>query len=336
MRQEKKYGSTVNGKRENLGEVLPVATPYTVFIDPCNVCNFRCNFCAPQNRKNDVNFYRGLMPIELYKKIIDDIAEMPQRLKILRLYTMGEPLLHPHFAEMVSYAKEKGVSEYIETVTNGSMLNKELNRKLAHSGIDRIRISIEALSAEEYKKITGVDIDFEDFVGNIEDLYNVSRGKCEIYIKTVDVSVKTKERKDKFNQIFENMCDKLFVENIAPIWPDFDELSDQYEFSGDGLMSTKVDKTIQCCPFVFYGCVINPDGEVTACCADWQRGYSYGNIKEKSFNEIWHGERMKTFWRAMLQGKKNVFSSCAKCEYIYYAANENIDEFTEKILERMG
>lgn len=332
---EKDYKSIVNKKRENLGEVLPIATPYTVFIDPCNVCNFKCNFCAPQNRKEDIDFFRGLMPIEMYKKIIDDISEMPQRLKMLRLYTMGEPLLHPKFSEMVAYAKEKKVSDYIETVTNGSMLNKELNRKLADSGIDRIRISIEALSAEEYKQIAGVDIDFGEFVNNIEDLYNVTRGKCEIYIKTVDVSVNTEEKKDKFNQIFKNISDKLFVESIAPVWPDFDELNDQYQFSGEGLMGTKVDKTIQCCPFVFYGCVINPDGEVTTCCADWKRGYSYGNIKEKSFKDIWYGDKMKVFWKVMLNGKKDAFSSCRKCEYINYVANENIDKYVREILARI-
>ena len=38
--------------RSDLGKAIPLKTPYLLFIDPSNACNFKCNFCAPQNKKS--------------------------------------------------------------------------------------------------------------------------------------------------------------------------------------------------------------------------------------------------------------------------------------------
>ena len=328
--------NTINKEKNNLAEVLPIDMPYMMFIDPCNACNFKCNFCAPQTEKNKVTFKHMSMKMDLYKKIIDDVSLFPRPLKMLRLYAMGEPLINPNFPEMVMYAKEKKVSEYIETVTNGSLLNPELNQRLSNSGIDRIRISIEGVEDEVYKKTCGVSININKLVDNIADLYEKTRNKVEIYIKTVDVAVDTEEKRTRFFNMFENICDKIFVESIAPVWPDFDELDTKYSYSGQKLMGGKADKSINCCPVIFYGLVVNPDGEVTPCCADWKRGYSYGNASQTPLNKIWANDRMKKMWVEMLKGNRNMFSSCRRCEYLNYVVNDNIDDATDKILNRIN
>lgn len=169
-----KKQNLVNKDRHRLEEVLPLRTPYALFIDPCNLCNFRCKFCAMQAADVELPFKKQMMSMELYRKVIDDAAAFPDQLKMLRLVQHGEPLLHPEFPEMVRYAKQKGVSEFIETVTNGSKLNPELNEKLVESGIDRIRISIEETDGEGYRRMSGVDIDFDQFIFNIKDLYERS------------------------------------------------------------------------------------------------------------------------------------------------------------------
>lgn len=325
----------VNDNRNQLSEVIPLTTPYDLFVDPSNVCNFKCNFCAPQTKDSNRGFKKQFMSLDLFKKLIDDATGFPQKFKILRMYTMGEPLLNPMFCQMVEYAKQKNVADMIETVTNGSVLNPELNQKLVDSGIDRIRISIEATTPEEYGTICGYKIDYQKFVENIADLFKRSRGKCQIYIKTVDVSVSTKEKKKLFFDTYQDICDNIFVENVAPIWPDFDEIKDQYTAPDKGLMGTDLINKIKVCPFIYYGCVVNPDGQVTPCCADWERGYVYGNVADSDLKDIWGGNRMKTFWINMLKGNKDMYSSCKSCEYLTFAANENIDDSAARILERL-
>lgn len=221
--------------REKLEEVLPLNMPFSVALDSCNLCNFKCKFCAIQNPATTLTFKKQFMGLKLFKKIIDDFTEFPHKLKVLRLAGQGEPLLNPDYIEMIEYAKEKNVADWIETVTNGSRLSPAYNERLVDSGIDRIRISIEAVDEDGYFEMAGVKIDFEEFVSNIEDLYGRSRGKCEIYIKTVDAAVDTNEKKEKFYEVFGNICDTIFVDHVIPLWSDFEELSKNFKIDAKGM-----------------------------------------------------------------------------------------------------
>lgn len=319
--------------RNKLEEVLPLDTPYSLMLDPCNLCNFKCKFCATQSEKSR-NYERQLMEFDLYKKIIDDICQFPEKLKVLRLSGQGEPLLHPQYIEMIKYAKEKKVADYIETVTNGSRLNPELNQKLVDSGINRIRISIEAVDAQGYYDMAGVKIDFDKFVENIKDLYNRSNGKTEIYIKTVDAAVDTEEKRKIFYDTFENICHRIFIDNIIPLWSDFEEIFEVFDKKEEGIHGQKI-KQVHICPYSFYNLLINSDGDVTVCCADWKRKLVVGNFHKESAIQIWNGTLLREFWKDMLKGKKSEYEMCRKCVLPMYDCNDNIDAFAEQILNRI-
>lgn len=79
----------VSEKRNKLEEVIPLTTPYTIAIDPCNLCNFKCNFCAIQSRNEKLNFKKQFMDKKLFFKIIDDLTEFPEQLKVLRINGQG-------------------------------------------------------------------------------------------------------------------------------------------------------------------------------------------------------------------------------------------------------
>lgn len=318
-------------ERHRLEEVIPLDGPYTIAIDPSNLCNFKCNFCAIQYKEEKLNFKKQFMSLELFQKIIDDLKAFPERLKILRINGQGEPMLNPDFCEMVRYAKESHIADYIETITNGTQLCPELNRKLIDSGIDRIRISIEALDQEGYQRITGAKIDFEKFLANIKDLHDIS-GQCEIYCKTVDVAVPTEEDRNRFFAMFGEICDRMFIDNVIPLWSDFQELN--AVAAGGGVHGQKVEN-VTVCPYSFYDLLINPDGEVTACCADWKRKLVFGNLQEKSLLEIWQGKELRNFWIQMLKGNKNQYEMCAKCLLPMYDCNDNIDAYAEQILAKL-
>lgn len=328
--------NNVNPHRSRLEEVLPLRTPYSLFIDPCNLCNFKCQFCAVQTSKRGLNYKKGFMPMELYRKIVDDISEFPDKLKMLRIAQHGEPLLHPDLPEMIRYAKEKGVSDFIEIVTNGSKLNPRLNTELVESGLDRIRISIEAISEEGYREIAGVNIDFEQMRSNIKDLYEKSvrrEGALEVYVKTVDAAVDTKEKEETFYRLFEDRCHKINIERIVPIWSGWEELSGQAD-SRQGIYGQKV-RPVQVCPFPFYSFTIAPDGIVTVCCSDWERKLIVGDMNKQSLREVWNGDTLKRFWVDMLSGNKCKYEMCKNCSYPIYNSTDNIDAYAEDILKRM-
>ena len=54
------------------------------------------------------------------------------------------------------------------------------------------------------------------------------------------------------------------------------------------------------CTFPFNAAQINMCGDVYVCCPPWCRSYSFGNIFEQSFDEIWNGERAREFRRQFI------------------------------------
>lgn len=324
----------VNQNRTKLEEVLPLVTPFTIAIDPCNLCNFKCEFCAMQATKEKQNYKKQIMKYELFTKIIDDISEFPDKLKVLRINGQGEPLLNKDFCKMVRYAKQKDVANWIETITNGSCLCPELNEQLVNSGINRIRISIEAIEEAGYVEMAHYKINYEEFIANIKDLYDRSRGKCEIYIKIVDAAVPTEKDKDKFYALYENICDRIFIDRVIPLWSDFNEIS-KFDLDKEAGVHGQKIRNIIVCPFPFYSFIINPEGEVTACCADWKRKLVWGDVSKESLSDIWKGEKVKQFWIDLLEGNKNKYEMCAKCLLPVYDCNDYIDPYAEEILKRI-
>lgn len=170
----------IRHERHALETVVPLKVPYRMDIEIFYGCNFKCNFCPLNNADAAKSKKSQMMSFDTFKEIIDQIADMEreaggEQVKVIYLGGLGESLLHKDFPEMVSYVKEKKVCREIRTITNGSMLNPVLNQKIVDSGLDLLRISVEALSGEKYKEICGFDLNFNKFVGNVSDIFQRSK-----------------------------------------------------------------------------------------------------------------------------------------------------------------
>ncbi|MCB2082302.1 MAG: hypothetical protein KDD76_06650, partial [Rickettsiales bacterium] len=77
--------------RQDLAAILPLDTPISLFIDPSSLCNFRCKFCPTGDPKliKQTGRKQQFIPLELYQKILSDIATFPRKVKVLRLYKDG-------------------------------------------------------------------------------------------------------------------------------------------------------------------------------------------------------------------------------------------------------
>ena len=160
--------------RTKLIEKLPLDTPFGIHICPSTYCNFKCVYCKHGSKQEDLGFEKKLMQMECYEKIINQIKDFPAKLKLLNFAWLGEPLLNPHIAQMVELAKKADIAERVEIVSNASMLTKELARNLVNAGLDRIRISIQALDESGYEMMSNYNIDYARFVDNIKYMHEYS------------------------------------------------------------------------------------------------------------------------------------------------------------------
>lgn len=323
-------------KRTILADVVPLDTPFIVQIFPVYACNFKCNFCIhsiPHKQRGYVSD-KVMMDFELYKKVIDDIAQFPQKIKMLRFAATGEPLLHPQIVEMIEYAKSKNVSNSIEIVTNASLLTKGLSDKLADSGLDWLRISIEGLSAKKYKEICSVNIDFEQLVENIRYFYE-NRKDTRIYIKIIDCAL-LKDEEVMFYEMFGKICDKIAIEYLLPAVKeiDYSKLSDK---NFDVTQNGSEVSSVKVCPQPFYMMQVNPEGNIVPCCS-MVTPIVLGNCENESIKDIWDGQSYKDFQLLQLNDRKEKNKICNDCQtYKYGTFKEDIlDDNICEIKARWG
>jgi MoaA/NifB/PqqE/SkfB family radical SAM enzyme len=96
-------------KKVSLSGVIPLSTPYLVYIDPASFCNIKCNFCfhsLDDNLLNGKGFRPGIMKYDLFVKIADSFRKFPDKVKSLKFGGLGEPLLNKRLPEMIAYTKK--------------------------------------------------------------------------------------------------------------------------------------------------------------------------------------------------------------------------------------
>jgi MoaA/NifB/PqqE/SkfB family radical SAM enzyme len=320
--------------RNRLETVIPLSTPYVLFVDPSSTCNFKCKFCPTGERQliQDTGRWQGTMDFDLFKKVIDDLAQFDTPIKVLRLYKEGEPFLNPRFADMVRYAKQSGCVDAVDTTTNGSLLTPERIGPALEAGLDRINISVDGLSDAQFLEFARAKVDFKEFVNNIRQLYAM-KGDCEICIKIAGDFLSEAD-KHLFYNTFGDYADRIFIENVAPCWPEFD-VQDRLGIAiSKGIYDQPVED-IKTCPYIFYSMTVNSDGTVSLCFLDWARKLVVGDVRQQSIKEIWNGNLLHQHRLGHLRGNRMSNPVCHACGQLSHGAADNIDPYAANLLKRI-
>lgn len=319
-------------RKVDIVKEFPMSTPLTMFIEPTNACNMRCAFCPTGHPKllQDVGRKNTLMDFEAYKRLINDIAEFPSRLKMLNMYKDGESLIHPKFCDMVRYAKESSISEKIWVKTNGQLLNPDYNRRLVRCGLDMIGISVNGVDAASFYNVTRVKVDYEAYRANVLDLYN-RRGDVKISCKIADTNL-TEWQKQKFIADFSDRCDFITIEGLHG-WS-VSEIYD-WKLGTDQSFDGTPRKYKIACPIVLYMLTVSANGDVSICNDDWAHFHQIGNVNTESIIDIWYGSKLKEFRRMHLEGKRDNNAACFKCDYMQ-ALPDSIDDSLNELLQKLA
>ncbi len=323
-----------SAQRTRLEMVIPLRTPFELQLAVSSACNFKCIYCpTPGPRAARASRVpKGVMAFGLFTKIIDDLEGFPDKIKVLRLMREGEPLLNKRLADMVRYAKSRQPEVKVDTTTNASLLTRELSDDLIDSGLDKLFISLQGMKAQAYKKLSGVDIDFEKLIENVI-YFCAHRKNCKVFIKVPDIGV-TDPEKAEFFKLFDKHADELFVERIFPAWPNFD-VSHLQKDRGMGYYGRPVRaQPVKVCTLPFYDLTVDHRGIVTACSIDWEGKTDLGDVKKQSLYEIWNGRKFNDFRRMQLRGGRFGHALCGKCPSLEYCEPDIIDEYAAGLLER--
>ena len=136
---------------------LAAADPVCLYLETTNRCNLLCTTCP--------RTYAELEPPadmswELFTRIVDQISDIAR----VVLHGVGEPMLVKDLPRMIRYLKARGA--YVLFNTNGTVLTAKKGRELSQTGLDELRVSLDAADARTFLLIRGKDY-FNRIVRNV-------------------------------------------------------------------------------------------------------------------------------------------------------------------------
>lgn len=144
----------------------------SIRLEITSKCNLKCEYCHNSefsNRKDD-------MKTEEILELITKLKEIYPINKIL--LTGGEPLINKDLYMIIKFISDLGIKA--DMVTNGTLLNQDVIKKLEKAGLKRIRLSIDELGGVSQLRSNTNPEKIWDMAKLIADISNI-----EVCIHTV-------------------------------------------------------------------------------------------------------------------------------------------------------
>lgn len=322
-------------KKVSLSSVIPVSTPYLVYIDPSSKCNIKCNFCfhsLSDNYLKQNGFKQGIMDYELFVKIVSQFKEFPDKVKSFKLCGLGEPLLNKRLPEMIAHAKKQGIAERLVIVTNGILLNPELNLKLIDAGLDDLVISVEGVSQDKYKKIANINLNYDKFLANIRHFYE-NRNNCKVYTKLAHTGLGEKGEQE-YHEIFDDITDTAYVEYLTELYQGVD-YSNIIEDTSINQIGERIEKKVEVCFLPFLNLTVNVSGKVSPCIFDYKENIVVGDVNKDSLVDIWNSKRLNKFRLMHLKKKRDDHPDCAACQWLSICGDSIYENIIDDDAQRL-
>lgn len=266
-----------------------------VYVEITNLCNKNCSFCPGTKREPK------MLSIEEFQFILNQLHGITE---YIYLHVMGEPLLHPHLAELIRCGTEAGF--HIGITTNGTLLKKR-EKELLSSGVYKVNISVHSFeegSEEAYLTYLNECFDFADHsskagILTILRLWNQGHD----HGRNEDILARLKER---FPQ------DWHYGKRGIRIRPKF-HLEYGERFDWPDMEKEEQGEEVFCYGLKDHFSILS-NGTVVPCCLDREGEIALGNIFTDSIEELLQSGRVKEIQQGFRQ-RKATEELCRKCGY---------------------
>lgn len=316
------------------GGIFPVPqSPFVLQIEPTNNCQLGCTMCPRWKLSRATGYiaeslldtilstWSGkFVEIEVPHLVLDKIifknAKTPGMVK---LYFMGEPLLHPYVDRLICAIREKGL--FVGIQTNGLLLkDPSLRRKVLAARPSGLWFSVDGVDKESFER-TRKPSAWEDVFKVISDVHKERKEmgleeeiKLGITSIVPDKSTESKKRTSEFLTPFLSLVDYIdFVDLDRRMGGEFfDPAGAAFHFKNTVIPVHDHNKTDPLCPESLEKLNILWDGTATPCCYDINGEMDLGNVGEKGVDAIWNSEEVKRLQGSLLNHR---FENLALCQF---------------------
>jgi MoaA/NifB/PqqE/SkfB family radical SAM enzyme len=294
--------------------------PRLAIIETGTSCNIRCATCpTPQYL---IGRPPSIMQLDVFKDIVDKLREYTH---LALLHSVGEPLLNPYLSSMIEYADKNNLYTFFST--NCTLLDEKKADEILRSGLDEIWLCLDGMTKETYEPFRA-GANFETVIKNIRYFCNEKKRRKLIKPFVELQFIVTKLNQDQVPQVRvfakELGVDRLHVKPLAisecaypepkrselmeRFLPTKENAKIRYLRDKEGAIRRK---TLTRCETVKNQIWVFVDGRLALCCYDIRGEYSYGNLLERPFKEIWFDLAVVAKRRL---AEKRGYPLCKKCE----------------------
>lgn len=287
--------------------------PSVVRIEPAAKCNLACAHCPT----GTIDMVRGLMSKEVFDRILSELKDNLESIKVIVLYHGGEPLLNKNFYAMATSIRELSKHLLIKTVTNGMSLNHNNALKLVSCGINEVEISLDGSSPKEMEEVR-INSNSSKIVENLEKLIEIrdrENSNLKISVATTQFlrSKSDVNDPDKLQAKTPEWITNLFGDSVnykpatAMRWPHM-LVGRQFELAwAEGSDKDKCDHPINTV-------TVRSNGDVVPCCYDLTSQMVMGNVMRKPLFEIFNGSKYNSLRQSIAE--KEYISACKNCNTV--------------------
>ena len=265
--------STAVEELEQIAQTLgPLRHPKKFAIELCAECNLNCAMC----HHNTMVRPKGVMPLSLFKRLADQIAEHAPKTE-LWISFCGEPLLEPErLLEVLRYAREVGLKN-VNLNTNGMLLTPEWAGQIIDTGLKLVVFGIDGFSKEVFESFRML-ADRDTVYANAEHFLKrrdaIGNGGPEVQVQFIYMDGNEHE--------FKPLRDHWLARGAVV------KARRQLSWGGklDTMLNVPKDKRIPC-PWALTMMHVFWDGRVPRCPGDTEGDEGFGNAWEDSIIDLW-------------------------------------------------
>jgi len=279
------------------GLLKPLNKPNLFAVETTSVCNLECIMCPYPIMKRP----KGFIDEALFKKIMDRWAGTSY---LIRLHGLGEPLLDKRIAALINYAGGRGVRTEISS--NCTAMTADRAREILSSKLFQIILSLDGAHKSTYEHIRKKG-DFDRVTANIETFLRLKeetrspvRAVLQIILmnETVGEVDEFMARWAPYKQ--RGILNEFRIKRFST-WAGQVE---GFQAMADAKLRyyPEAEPKRVPCFYLWESVVALQDGRVTPCCFDYEGKVILGDLKTQSFEEVWHGQKMRDLRRRHLEG----------------------------------
>jgi sulfatase maturation enzyme AslB (radical SAM superfamily) len=272
-------------------------------VQTVSPCNASCVMCPWPSTKD---LPQGAMSDDVFAAIVDQLAG--RGVERTSLFLNNEPLLDRKLPARTALVKQRLPATSTVIYTNGQLLDERTALALADAGMDELNVSVNGLDRETFERwMHGVD--YDRVMANLERLAVLQAagrlGATKVRIAVLDLPG-ARDGIDAFSARTGFAVSKRPTTNQTGA----------IDVEGLGVQH-KLDPRPFACQRPFVKAYVLFNGDMVLCNCDWRRTTIFGNVMDRTLEQMWHGAQLTAIRAAHVARSFPRDLPCATCDYPY-------------------